>query len=136
MLAPVRPDGQACLDAQAYCYASSCCYACPGEHVRGLASCMRERGSTMHTESERESTTSVPQCEREGGSIARIPMCLSGCMLHRGGTKPGVQGRLVMRPFSGALHACMHFTRKCSAVWELTAHCMHVQVLELARMTK
>jgi hypothetical protein len=68
--------------------------------------CGREGAQCTQIARKREHNERAPM--RERGSIARIPMCLSGCMLHRGRTKPGVQGRLVRSPFSSTLHACMH----------------------------
>jgi hypothetical protein len=73
----------------------------------------------------------------ERGSIAR-PLCWPSCMLHRGGHTWWCKGtrfyvRLLLRSA-----ICMHaytLTRECSTVLALTACCMHIRLLELARMT-
>ena len=82
----------------------------------------------------------LPCCmrEREGESTVRVPMLTMAACFTVGANPDGV-----LKPGSVSvghwpalalwMGACT-LTRECSAIWALTAHCVYVRLLELARM--
>jgi hypothetical protein len=83
-----------------------------------------------------------PSCmrEREGGSIAHVPL-LTPAACSTIGAKPGgaeapSSASVGCWPTLAIFMCACTLSRECSAIWAVTAYCVHIRLLELACMTE